>query len=234
MARTPRILPLVAIFSATLLSGCFPLFKTEKDVYDVDERHPIVVEPDMASINVPVSNTASGLDAQGARDIRAFFAVYKARGHGPLTIARPIGSSNDRAARKVTDDILRIAGEVGVDPIDVMPQTYKASAGEAPAPVTLSFTRFVASTGPCGDWSHNLGSTSRNLEVQDFGCATQNNIAAMLEDPHDLVAPRGIGPADAERRTVVFDKYRKGQTTITDRNTERENGNVSSVTQGGQ
>jgi pilus assembly protein CpaD len=220
MNSNPRaLLSLAAIFSAALLSGCMPLFKTEKDVFDVEERHPIVVEPDMATVSVPVADKAAGLDPQGARDLRAFLAVYKARGHGPLTVARPLGSSNEKVARRVSDDILRLATEVGVDPIDVMPQTYQVSAGAPSAPVTVSFTRFVASVGPCGDWTHNYASTPRNLEMPNFGCATQNNIAAMLEDPHDLVGPRNLGPADAERRTQVFAKYRKGVTTVTDRAT---------------
>jgi pilus assembly protein CpaD len=214
----PRlVLPLSAIFAATLLSGCLPLFKTERDVYDVQERHPIVVAPDMATISVPVGDKAAGLDPQSARDLKAFFAVYKARGHGPITVARPSGSGNDSVARRVSDDIMRLAAESGVDPVDVMPQSYKVPAGEPSSPVTVSFTRFVASVGPCADWTRNYGSTLRNTEIPSFGCATQNNIAAMLEDPHDLVGPRNMGPADAERRTVVFDKYRKGETTITDR-----------------
>jgi pilus assembly protein CpaD len=218
MSRIPRsILTLAALAAATLLSGCLPLFKTQKDVYDVEERHPIVVEPDSANISVPVSAELPGLAPQSERDVRAFLAVYKARGHGPITVARPVGSGNEKSARRVSDDILRLAAEVGVDPVDLMPQSYKVSSGEPAAPVTLSFTRFVASVGPCGDWSHNYASTSRNTELPDFGCATQNNIAAMVDDPHDLVAPRDMKTADAERRATVFSKYRKGETSITPR-----------------
>jgi pilus assembly protein CpaD len=229
MIKIPRFaLPAAAICAAALLSGCMPLFKTQKDVYDVEERHPIVVEPDSASMSVPVSNQAPGLAPQSERDVRAFLAVYKARGHGPITIARPVGSGNDKMARRVSEDILRLTAELGVDPVDVMPQTYTVSAGAPSSPVLLSFTRFVASVGPCGDWSHNYASTLRNTEMPNFGCATQNNIAAMMDDPHDLIAPRGMTASDAERRAVVIGKYRKGESTITERK-EDEKTEISKV-----
>jgi pilus assembly protein CpaD len=187
-----------------------------------------VVEPDSTSISVPVSDKLGRIEPQSERDVRAFVAVYKARGHGPFTVARPVGSPNEKSARHVSEDILRIAAEAGIDPVDIMPQSYKVAGGEPSAPILLSFTRFVASTGPCGDWSHNYASTLRNTEMPNFGCSTQNNIAAMLEDPHDLIAPRGMGPADAERRAKVFDKYRKGETTVTDRK-DTEKSDVAKV-----
>jgi pilus assembly protein CpaD len=230
MTKNPRfILSLAAIFSATALSGCLPLFKSEKEIVGEDDHHPIIVEPDTASVSVPVPENAAGLDPQGARDMRAFFAVYKARGHGPVTIARPTGSANEKQAHRVSDDLLRLATESGVDPTDIMPQTYQVPAGEKAAPVTVTFTRFVASVAPCGeDWSTNWNSSLRNEEPPSFGCATHNNIAAMLEDPHDLVAPRNMSPADAERRGVIFGKYRKGMTTVTDR-ADTEKADVAKV-----
>ena len=39
----------------------------------------------------------------------------------------------------------------------------------------------------------------------------------MIANPADLVAPRTMDPADQERRSIVFDKYRQGQPTLSDR-----------------
>ena len=37
----------------------------------------------------------------------------------------------------------------------------------------------------------------------------------MVEDPADLVGPRGETPAYTGRRSTALDKYRQGQSTIT-------------------
>ena len=48
----------------------------------------------------------------------------------------------------------------------------------------------------------------------------------MLADPGDVVAPPDMDPSLAARRTDVFDKYRKGQSTATARSDD-ERGAVS-------
>jgi pilus assembly protein CpaD len=40
-------------------------------------------------------------------------------------------------------------------------------------------------------------------------------MAAMVENPSDLVQPRPETPAYTPRRTTAFDKYRKGSSTAT-------------------
>jgi pilus assembly protein CpaD len=56
-----------------------------------------------------------------------------------------------------------------------------------------------------------------NPSPVNFGCATQNNLAAMVADPADLVMPRTMTASDAQRRGTVFEKYRKGEITATTR-----------------
>ena len=67
-----------------------------------------------------------------------------------------------------------------------------------------------------------------NREYWNFGCATQRNLAAMVANPADLVQPRGSTPAYQGRRTVVLDKYRKGDSTATNYPNENK-GKISSV-----
>jgi len=233
-AKSLRVFLAVAslVVSGTT-SGCFPLFKKQSEAWSPEQAHPVAVDADTASMAVPVGGLATGLPVESMDDVRAFMAVYKARGHGPLTVARPVGSGNEKAAGRAATDIMHVATEIGVSPEDLMPQTYHVSAGEQAAPVMLSFTRFVASAQLCGNWSHNANQSTRNMEMPDLGCATQNNLAASIEDPHDLVAPRDMTPADAERRAAVFSKYRKGETTITARQTD-ERSNVSETKSGGE
>jgi pilus assembly protein CpaD len=73
----------------------------------------------------------------------------------------------------------------------------------------------VAQAGPCGIWPEDIGPSFRrtyfeNQPVWNHGCSTQRNLAAMVDDPADLVQPRGETPAYTMRRTTVLEKYRSG------------------------
>ncbi|MFX5268131.1 CpaD family pilus assembly lipoprotein, partial [Acinetobacter baumannii] len=48
-----------------------------------------------------------------------------------------------------------------------------------------------------------------------FGCASQRNLASMVEEPSDLVQPRAETPAYTMRRNAAFETYRKGASTTT-------------------
>jgi pilus assembly protein CpaD len=69
-------------------------------------------------------------------------------------------------------------------------------------------------------WPHDLGPTidgehNENLEYWNFGCASQRNLAAQVDNPADLVQPRGEDPTYTQRRTMVLEKYRRGEEPAT-------------------
>ena len=72
----------------------------------------------------------------------------------------------------------------------------------------------------CGKWPSNLAETSRNLNYEDFGCSQQKNLAAMVSNPADLLGPRTMTPASAERRDVTWGKYLKGDVSHTSRDAD--------------
>ena len=90
----------------------------------------------------------------------------------------------------------------------------------APADVTLpsirlNYARLSAHAGPCGQWN-DLGPTTDPAYIENWphwnlGCATQRNLASMVDNSADLVQPRGETPAYRARRSVTMDKYRKGE-----------------------
>jgi pilus assembly protein CpaD len=101
------------------------------------------------------------------------------------------------------------------------------------ATIKLTYPRITAQAGPCGLWPHDLGPADvaeygQNKQYWNFGCATQRNLAAMIDDPADLVQPRGEAPAYEARRAVVLDKYRKGESTSTNYPNENK-GKISDV-----
>ncbi len=61
-----------------------------------------------------------------------------------------------------------------------------------------------AVTKPCGDWSEDAGNTLSNQPMKNHGCAVQQNIAAMVAEPEDIVNPDKMGPVDSSLRTPMF------------------------------
>jgi pilus assembly protein CpaD len=108
-----------------------------------------------------------------------------------------------------------------VPPRGVTNRQYQPTDPRRFATIRVNYPRIRADAGPCGTWPEDLGPSIKNkgyLENRPYynlGCATQRNLAAMVDNPSDLVQPRAETPAYTPRRTVAFDKYRKGTTTTT-------------------
>ena len=88
-----------------------------------------------------------------------------------------------------------------------------SQAGQAADIVTVNIVDYRARTYACGQTWENLAATRNNTPYQNFGCAVSSNLAAQIADPRDLQTPRAATSADMGRRSVVFDKYRKGDVT---------------------
>ena len=68
----------------------------------------------------------------------------------------------------------------------------------------------------CGDWPSDLasGSSTRGWENEpywNFGCSQQSMLAAQVDDPRDLAAPRGEQPTDTQFRTRAITNVRSRQ-----------------------
>ena len=79
--------------------------------------------------------------------------------------------------------------------------------------VDVNYIAYTAHTQACGDWSENESFTMDNRTPKNFGCSVQQNIAAMVADPRDLLGPGAMGPVDTARRAGVMDHYEKGEVT---------------------
>jgi pilus assembly protein CpaD len=95
------------------------------------------------------------------------------------------------------------------------------------------FVRYHADPAPCGDFSESLAIIWSNKPSPNFGCATQHNLAVMVADPHDLVAPKALEAGDARRSLTILEKYRKGDTTIATKAPE-QSGSIATVNSGGK
>jgi pilus assembly protein CpaD len=87
------------------------------------------------------------------------------------------------------------------------------TADKPGAPIRLVYQRWRAKPIVCGRSWNNLRNTRDNEPQSNFGCAVTANMAAQIADPRDINGPRTMDAADADRRTTVLNKYRKGEVT---------------------
>jgi pilus assembly protein CpaD len=133
----------------------------------------------------------------------------------------PVDTANARAAAATFHEVKTLLAAGGVPSRGIMVRHYHPDDPRTLATIRLSYPRIAAVAGPCGVWPEDLGpsvlneSYSENKEYYNFGCAYQRNMAAMVENPSDLVQPRPETPAYTLRRSEAFEKYRKGVTTTT-------------------
>ncbi|MDC7685164.1 CpaD family pilus assembly protein [Asticcacaulis sp. BYS171W] len=90
---------------------------------------------------------------------------------------------------------------------------YSTAEAQPADVVSISLVEYRADIPQCGQSWENLGRTGGNKAYKNFGCSITANLAAQVADPRDLAGPQTATPADAGRRAVVIDKYRKGEVT---------------------
>lgn len=225
MSPNVRLLPssrvamaLIGSFAvAALVSGCAPREPQVTGTIDTDgfhTRHPIVVEEGNETLDVPVGAQAARLPINLAATVESFGREARRRGASGVVVMVPSGSANETAAHRLTRDITAALVRGGVPSHAIERRSYPAEGPEDVAPIRIAYPRLVARVPhECGEWPTSALSDFGNRDYWNFGCATQSNIAAMVDNPVDLVAPAPLGPTDATRRAVVLQAYRKGEKT---------------------
>jgi pilus assembly protein CpaD len=185
------------------------------------ERHPIEVRQGVASLDL-LPGAPGGLTEHEAADIRAFAAEWRQEARGPMVIKVPRGGATDLISRYGARAIRTALVAGGVPARAIREVTYRASGPGHLAPVRLAFAKLEAGLPhPCGQWPTATGravgddADTENRPYWNFGCAQQQNLAAEIADPEDLIHPRAEAAAYAPRRQTVIDKYAQGQSTAT-------------------
>jgi pilus assembly protein CpaD len=224
----PRLAGPVAKLSAVsvvaiALSGCSSAITggeqiTAWSITDHAQRHPILVSKQPANLTLHVPRGAYGLAPAQRAKLLGFLSRYRAQdsGNSKIRIKAPSGASNEVAAMHAVHEIRRHIEQAGFDGTTVSVEAYHDDSDHQP-PVRLSYMRYVAEGPECGSWDKNLSQSPRNMAYPDFGCADQRNFAAMIANPADLLGPRTMTPRSGEARSSGWDKFKKGESTITQR-----------------
>jgi pilus assembly protein CpaD len=182
------------------------------------ERHPIAVKEGKKTLVVLVGAGRGGLSPMQRAEVLAFAQNWRRNATGGITIERPVGRANERAANDTMKEALSILAHAGVPNNGIGIQPY--DPGEKNPTLRLNYPLMVAEAGPCGLWPDDLGPSYEvkhfeNKQYYNFGCATQRNLASMVAEPADTVQPRAETPAYNAKRTFGVEKWRKGESPAT-------------------
>lgn len=195
------------------------------------DNHRITVAESAQRMEIAVAAGDMALSPQARAELRNFASDYLRAGYGALVMSTPAGGANSDAAALVAHEARMALTESGVSYAAIAANTHDG-AGEA-APIVLNFERYVAQAPECESLgTQNLAgwSTTNNQPWPSFGCAHQANLAAMIEDPRDLLRPRTEDPRDGARRATVMQAYREGDRTHAER-TQDERIQISNAAQ---
>ena len=207
---------------AAMVAGC----NTTREVTgstptDYRHRHPVVVKEGPHTVSLLIGERRGTLTAAQRVEVIAFAQEWRQEATGGILIDLPEGTSNAAAAAVAAREVRSILTASGVPPKAVAMRPHRPSDPNALAMLRLHYPKIKADAGPCGLWPHDIGPSwgnneyGNNHEYWNFGCAQQRNLAAMIDNPSDLVQPRGEAPAYTAHRTTGLEKYRRGETTVT-------------------
>jgi pilus assembly protein CpaD len=184
-------------------------------------RHPIAIQEADQSVVILVARGRGGLSASQRADVIGLAQTWLHEGTGAINADVPVDTPNARTAADSMREIQALLAAAGVPPRGLVVRHYHPENPRLMAAIRLNYPKISAIAGPCGLWPEDLGPSIKNKSYfenksyYNFGCAYQRNMAAMVDNPSDLIQPRPETPPYTARRTTGFEKYRKGNTTTT-------------------
>lgn len=213
---------------AVALTGCKHSDSGEQvlgwSMVDPSQRHPIMVTQGPASLDVEVTRGRPGLAPEQRASVIEFLRRYKRESTtGTFTIAAPAGAPNEVSAMQAAGIVRGLARAEGIAWKEIHVEPYSGDEGNPQPPMRLSFVRHSAEGPDCGRFPANLAEEPRNLPYANLGCSTQHNLAAMVDNPQDLLGPRAEQtPRNSARRDIIHDKFIKGETTAAKRDSDEK------------
>lgn len=206
----------LAALAVALLAGCTIPQRDSVTVGSVPDdyrvNHPIIISDKEQSIDLPVSPTDRGMTKTQRVALGGFLSQYDRSASPVLNILAPSGALNDVAAVEASREMVKFARAAGVPKGRIVVSSYQAPSPDESSPIRVTYTSLRAHTDKCGRWPDDLvqaEAATDNKHYADFGCSYQNNLAAQVANPADLIGPRKMSEVDAEKRGVVIDEYRK-------------------------
>lgn len=198
---------LAAICVSFLLAGCQMDEALMHDRYrpnTVAERYPITVKKMPVKTGIVAPGGALKPDQVNA--VIMFANRARTESLSGISVKYPSGGAKARAS---AEEVVTVLANQGIPEGMIRVTSYPGSISQ---PIQMSYSRKVAVTKECGDWSRNLASESANRLPPNFGCSFQHNVAAMVANPSDFEQPRAMSPVMASNRSAVMNVYVANET----------------------
>lgn len=212
--RTATALALIA--SATVLGACREGLRiddfTAAELSDPQKRHAIGFTTRGEALLVEMGGKGEGLSSNQRADVVRFVNGYKSESRGRLRLAAPGSVRGHLAVSRSVRDVVDVVREAGVPEryVDIVRRSNYSDDGFGPA-IELSYEREVAVAPVCGQWPENMIDNRERIPYENFGCATQRNLALTVANGRDLQGPQAETPRSSERRSVTWTKYIEGE-----------------------
>ncbi len=152
----------------------------------------------------------TGLSERQQQAIAAFVAQWRDNGGGLMTVEA--ASTGVPGAYETSAEALSALELAGLGRHQMQLIGYDGG-GAVDAPVRIRYDHATVRQVNCAAHVGNLSISNANEAPDSFGCALNANRAAQVVNPHDLLGPRTQDPADAARRLLQLELYRKGAAT---------------------
>lgn len=207
--NTPFNSVLLAVAASLTLAGCMgaPAGGEGPAPLTPTQRYTLQVEPGVERVALAVRD--GGLSPRQLDALTGLANGFGLEGAPVLRIEAPAGG--DTVAADFAYQVRHALEARGVPGQQIQVLSY--AGPDARAPVLVGYDTIRAAVPQCGTNWTNLTRTANNEVSANFGCAVTANLAAQIENPRDIVQPRGMTPADGGRRSVVFSDYRAGEMT---------------------
>jgi pilus assembly protein CpaD len=225
-----RVAALAALAFAA--AGCQQHFGTARLAAppEYEQRHPILLTRSTQTATIEVGTHHREVTGVQQADVAGFARSFRADGEGAIAINVPSGTVNEVAAVGAARQIRRILEENGVPAGAIAARPYRGEEGVPAPPVVLSYTRLRATVPHRCALSTDVDMGPDRQQWDNFGCATQQNLAAMVSNPNDLQGPRPFDRPYAHRRYRVLEAYGRGE----DPSSQQRNENAGAVSRVGQ
>jgi type IV pilus biogenesis protein CpaD/CtpE len=208
-----KTLKTISILVPILLAGCYPLednyrhtnqarewtkWKPKPELYAAEENY--VFQKGQVHLNKHQSAQLTKLVKQ--------FGEYDANldGNTAIFVKVKVYQSLDRFDTQPLMDRIRslvkklIRAGIPNSSIDIVPEETPSNLAGNTFTVIVELARMPRLK--CDGWNYHVGRNVWPIGEPDYGCANANNLAMMLDNPHDIVEGRELFNSEAAREDV--------------------------------
>jgi pilus assembly protein CpaD len=206
---------LALVVLAAASAGCSNTSSSDVKLayFDHRLRHPVMISEEPEVFEIPVGMNGPAMSPEIETAIADFARRYRIEGTGAVTIQVPTASANEIAAASTGRAAHYALVRAGVPHNHISVAPYHVGDHAKVAAVRLTYLRVKAVTPRCGVWPESTTTDYRNSQYHNFGCASQQNLTAMVSNPADLLQPQPMAPASGARRAKVINDYGSGDET---------------------